>query len=194
MYVSIQIGGTEEIGIPTKLVSDEAWRGIVERALRVLHERIGQSRRNAAGGQLKGYTTKPFHAPMDGVGTGATKVKPQGGRLSRSGRSMGFDSYPGFKRGLGRSGGTRDYNVSGSMLSNMRYVKISRGRILEIGWAGETQGRIAERWHLDENGALFAFSKKEQRVLVAEALKTMNSRLRTYGLDGLLGLVDTGEI
>lgn len=134
--VTIKITGPNISGLPKVDRTTMAALGQLATATINLRIRDGQS---TEGKRFKPYSTRKITIRLDS-GT-AARLKPKGGRLSRSGDSMVFDGgYAEYKK-LSRKGGIVghevDLTLSGSMLRRLG-VKSTTKDSVEVGVSHES--------------------------------------------------------
>lgn len=127
---------------------------------------------SSTGKRFKGYSKKPIYVSMRGA-----RLKPKGGRLSRTGKSMYFEGgYKQYKQ-KSRLGGLRtaevDLTLSGVLMNSIQVLETT-ATSYTIGLA--RQGR-PYGYHVNEKRPFLGLLKKEINTIVKASALDMKRNL-----------------
>ena len=128
---------------------------------------------SSKGARFKKYSTKKIYISLRGA-----RLKPKGGRLSRTGKSMYFEGgYREYKK-KSRLGNIQtaevDLTLSGILMNSIQ-VKESTASSYTIGLArqGEPYG-----YYVNQKRPFMGLTKKEQQIIVKAAALDMKRNLK----------------
>jgi len=159
-------------------VSKAANTGLALLKLRVIRDGL-----LASGESLPEYSTEPIYIPVTGVGTGPPFAKPQGGELSRTGKTMKFPGgYREYRVKAGR-GAKMNLTLSGNLMGKRFRVLRVVNRVATVGWPAGSDPAIAAAG-LDQRfeGDLYAWSEREQAAMISSAKASILLNMRLAGV------------
>ena len=151
----------------------------------IKYRTVQQGKRSDGTDLLDGsYSDKgPIYIPVDGIGTGSPLMKPRGGKLSRTGRTMRFEN--GYKEARVKSGRTSEVNftLSGNTFGKRFRVLRVNGLTVVVGWpAGSLQAAVARGLDELEKGRVAALSTAEAEILFDSIIDAIVKNLEAMGV------------
>ena len=124
--------------------------------------------------RFKGYSTKPLYVAFKGA-----RLKPKGGRLSRTGRSIyykqGYRQYKIESRRLGKKGSALvDLVASGALMNNLVLKEATRHRFI----IGLTANVAHYGYAVNADRQYLGLSPRDVNVLVSAVQAELTKKIR----------------